>query len=69
MFICDYLLWYFNTHGHFEYIDYMGLNEPEENCNMMLAKVRIFFWEGEGTMDCKFHWYPKFYENILLNLP
>ena len=43
MFICDYLLWYFNTHDHFEYIDYMGLNEPEENCNMMLAKVRIFF--------------------------
>ncbi len=39
MFICDYLLWYLNTHEHFAYVKYMGLSQPEENSNIMLAKV------------------------------
>jgi len=41
MFICDYLLWYLNTHEYFAYVKYMGLSKPEENSNMMLAKSAI----------------------------
>ena len=49
MFICDYLLWYLNTHEYFAYVKYMGLSQPEENSNIMLAKVGYFF-SGASTI-------------------
>lgn len=41
LYICDYLLWYLNTHHHFDYVEYMGLSAPEEDCNLMLAKSAL----------------------------
>lgn len=41
LYICDYLLWYLNTHSHFDYVEFMGLEQPEENCNLMLAKSAL----------------------------
>jgi len=41
LYICDYLLWYLNTHNHFDYVAYMGLEEPEQDCHLMLAKSAL----------------------------
>jgi len=41
LYICDYLLWYLNTHHHFDYVEYMGLTEPEQDCHLMLAKSAL----------------------------
>ena len=35
----DYLLWFLNSHHYFDYVDYMGLKQPEDDNIMMLAKV------------------------------
>jgi len=40
-YICDYLLWYLNQHHHFDYVEYMGLKQPEDNSKIMLAKCAL----------------------------
>ncbi len=37
----DYLLWWLNLHHRFEYVEYMKLSQPEDDCKIMLAKVRF----------------------------
>lgn len=31
--IADYLLYWLNSHGQFQYVDYMGLEEPSDDIN------------------------------------
>ncbi|XP_023339426.1 mitochondrial GTPase 1 [Eurytemora carolleeae] len=40
-YICDYLLWFLNSHHYFDYVDYMGLKQPEDDNIMMLAKSAL----------------------------
>lgn len=39
--ISDYLLWWLNLHHRFEYVEYMGLSQPEDDCKIMLAKAAM----------------------------
>jgi hypothetical protein len=39
--IADYLLFWLNRLGRFEYVEYMKLAEPIDNCRLMLAKSAI----------------------------
>ena len=39
--IADYLLFWLNSHFRFEYVEYMKLEEPIDNCRIMLAKSAI----------------------------
>jgi len=41
-YICDYLLWYLNKHHYFDYVQYMGLRQPEDDVRIMLAKSALF---------------------------
>jgi len=40
-YICDYLLWYLNRHEHFDYVEQMNLDRPEDDVNIMLAKCAL----------------------------
>ena len=39
--IADYLLFWLNRLGRFEYVEYMKLEEPIDNCRLMLANAAI----------------------------
>jgi len=39
--IADYLLWYLNCHHKFDYVDYMGLSQPEDDIYVMLTKSAV----------------------------
>ena len=39
--ICDYLLFWLNNHHCFDYVERMGLDTPEDNGAVMLAKAAI----------------------------
>lgn len=39
--ISDYLLWWLNKHHIFEYVEYMGLDQPEDDVKVMLAKSAL----------------------------
>ena len=39
--ICDFLLHWLNTHHYFQYVDLMGLDQPEDDGTIMLAKAAI----------------------------
>lgn len=40
-FICDYLLWYMNLHHQFDYVDYMELDQPEDDVMVLLSKIAL----------------------------
>jgi len=40
-YICDYILWWLNSKHMFHYVQYMGLEQPEDNSQVMLAKAAI----------------------------
>lgn len=40
-YIVDYLLWWLNINYNFSYVEFMGLDQPEDNCQVMLAKAAI----------------------------
>ena len=37
--VADYLLWMLNSHENFSYVEHMGLEEPEDEGTIMLAKA------------------------------
>ena len=39
--ICDYLLFWLNLHHHFDYVELMGLQQPEDHAAVMLAKAAV----------------------------
>ena len=39
--ICDYILHWLNTHHCFQYVELMGLDQPEDDGTIMLAKSAI----------------------------
>ena len=39
--ICDYLLFWLNSHHCFDYVERMGLEQPEDDGMVMLAKAAI----------------------------
>jgi len=39
--ICDYILYWLNTHHCFQYVELMGLEQPEDDGTIMLAKSAI----------------------------
>lgn len=41
--IADYLLYWLNSHGKFEYVDYMGLKEPCDDINRVSFIFLIIF--------------------------
>ena len=58
--ICDYLLYWLNTHHCFNYVELMGLQQPEDDGAIMLAKSAIArgkfrkcrnIQKGSGTMQ------------------
>lgn len=54
--IADYLLYWLNSHGKFEYVDYMGLQEPCDDINKVLFGFTfctyVIFYKGlEGTKE------------------
>lgn len=40
-FIADYILWWMNKHQLFNYLDYMGLEEPCDNVRILLTKYCV----------------------------
>jgi hypothetical protein len=43
-------LWWLNLHHRFEYVEYMKLSQPEDDCKIMLAKVRFNYISGSLTI-------------------
>jgi len=41
LYISDYLLWYLNTHHQFDYVNFMRLEQPEDNHLLMLGKSAL----------------------------
>eukprot|EP00088_Acartia_fossae_P019649 TRINITY_DN21480_c0_g1_i4.p1 TRINITY_DN21480_c0_g1~~TRINITY_DN21480_c0_g1_i4.p1 ORF type:complete len:331 (+),score=37.08 TRINITY_DN21480_c0_g1_i4:60-1052(+) len=40
-YICDYLLWYLNAHGHFDYVDHFKLEKPIDDSYTLLGKIAL----------------------------
>ncbi|XP_049878195.1 mitochondrial GTPase 1 [Pectinophora gossypiella] len=58
--IADYLLFWLNSHGHFNYVEYMGLEEPCDDINKVLIAGALKFNRIRRTRN---------YDNTMRDVP